>query len=81
MRLQAVRSEFILLDIGLLRMDGDQVASQPRRKGLIDAVIIAVSACGQAEDRRRSREAGFNHHFVKPIDDNALVTLIGQPAS
>ncbi|MGD0039473.1 MAG: hypothetical protein ABSE84_03475 [Isosphaeraceae bacterium] len=40
--------------------------------------IIAVTGYGQEDDRCRSREAGFNHHLVKPIDYNVLVTLIGQ---
>jgi PAS domain S-box-containing protein len=75
------RPEFILLDIGLPGMDGYQVASQLRRDGLTDSVIIAVSGYGQEQDRRRSREAGFDHHLVKPIDYDALVTLIGQPTA
>ena len=41
-------------------------------------MIIAVTGYGQEDDRRRSREAGFDHHLVKPIDHNVLVTLIGQ---
>ncbi len=77
----AFRPGFILLDIGLPGMDGYQVARQLRQKGFQDAVIIAISGYGQEEDRLRSREAGFNHHLVKPVDYRALVTLIGQPTS
>ena len=40
-----------------------------------DALIIAVSGYGQPDDLRRSREAGFDHHLVKPIDFDALMTL------
>ena len=40
-----------------------------------DAVIIAVSGYGQPEDLRRSREAGFDQHLVKPIDHDALMDL------
>ena len=75
------RPEFILLDIGLPGMDGYQVAKRLREEGLGEAVIIAVSGYGQEEDRRRSREAGFDHHLVKPVDYHALVTLIGQPVA
>ena len=41
-----------------------------------DAVIIAVSGYGQDEDRRRSKEAGFDHHLVKPVDYDALPSLV-----
>jgi CheY-like chemotaxis protein len=40
------------------------------------AIVIAVSGYGQDEDRRRSREAGFDYHLVKPIDFDALVSLL-----
>ena len=73
------RPEFILLDIGLPGMDGYQVARRLRQEGLSEAVIIAVSGYGQEEDRRRSSDAGFDHHLVKPVDYDALVMLIGQP--
>lgn len=38
--------------------------------------LIALSGWGQHEDRRESREAGFDHHFVKPVDVEALIELI-----
>ena len=73
------RPEFVLLDLGLPGMDGYQVATRLRQEqGSQDAVIIAVTGYGQEDDRCRSREAGFNHHLVKPIDHNVLNTLIGQ---
>ena len=73
------RPEFVLLDLGLPGMDGYQVATRLRQEqGSQDAVIIAVTGYGQEDDRCRSREAGFNHHLVKPIDHNVLITLIGQ---
>jgi CheY-like chemotaxis protein len=72
--------EVVLLDIGLPGMDGYQVARQLRSDGCCaGSTIIAVSGYGQDEDRRRSREAGFNHHLVKPLDYDALTTLISQP--
>jgi PAS domain S-box-containing protein len=74
------RPEYVLLDIGLPGMDGYEVASRLRGEGFKDALIIAVTGYGQAEDRRRSREAGFDYHLVKPVDFDALVTLIGQTA-
>jgi CheY-like chemotaxis protein len=74
------RLEFILLDIGLPGMDGYQVATYLRREECSkDAVLIAITGYGQEDDRRRSREAGFDHHLVKPIDYGALITVIGDP--
>lgn len=73
------RPDFLLLDIGLPGMDGYQVASKLREdehcKG---CTIIAVSGYGQEEDRRRSRAAGFDHHLVKPVEFDALVSLLAQ---
>ncbi len=61
-------------------MDGYRVASALREdERSKDAVIIAVSGYGQDEDRRRSQAAGFDHHLVKPVDFDSLVSLIGGP--
>jgi CheY-like chemotaxis protein len=71
--------EFVLLDIGLPGMDGYEVAARLRREeGCKDALIVAVSGYGQEDDRRRSKEAGFDHHLVKPIDHDALFTLLSR---
>ncbi len=76
---QTLRPEFILLDIGLPGMDGYEVAATLRKDGFCkNSVIIAVSGYGQEEDRRRSREAGFDHHLVKPVDFDTLTTLLGR---
>jgi len=73
------KPEFVLLDLGLPGMDGYQVVKRLRQEqGSQDAVIIAVTGYGQEDDLSRSREAGFDHHLVKPIDHNMLVTLISQ---
>ncbi|HYD49581.1 MAG TPA: hybrid sensor histidine kinase/response regulator, partial [Terriglobales bacterium] len=67
----------ILLDIGLPEMDGFEVARQLRRDpATAEALIIAVTGYGTERDRRRGREAGFDHHLVKPIDLNHLRDLI-----
>jgi PAS domain S-box-containing protein len=74
------RPRFVLLDIGLPGMDGFEVARRLRREECgHDVVMIAVTGYGQEEDRRRSRAAGFDHHLVKPIDHNALITLLTAP--
>jgi signal transduction histidine kinase/CheY-like chemotaxis protein len=70
--------EYVLLDIGLPGMDGYQLASQLRREEWgRAAVLIAISGYGQTEDRRRSEAVGIDHHLVKPVDLDALVSLIG----
>ena len=74
---RAQRPEFVLLDIGLPGMDGFEVAAMLRQEGCCEgAVFIAISGYGQDEDRRRSKEAGFDYHLVKPIDHDALLTLL-----
>lgn len=72
----------VLLDIGLPGMDGYEVArrlrAEPRCAG---ALIIALSGYGQDEDRRLSREAGFDHHLVKPVDLEQIYALLRDPQS
>lgn len=69
--------DLVLLDIGLPGMDGFQVAEQIRsRKSGRNIVLIALTGYGQEADRRRSAEAGFDYHFVKPIDLEELAQLL-----
>lgn len=71
------RPEVVLLDIGLPGMDGFEVARKLREQEWMDGVmLVAMTGYGQEEDRRRSKEAGFDHHMVKPIDPGALQTLL-----
>jgi PAS domain S-box-containing protein len=71
--------DLVLLDIGLPGMDGYEVARQLRRMGeLKETLLIAMTGYGQAEDRLRSQAAGFQHHLVKPVDTEALRTLLGE---
>ena len=73
----AFRPDVVLLDIGLPGMSGHEVAAQLRRlPGLASALLLAVTGYGQAEDRDRSRQAGFDAHWTKPIDHDALLRLI-----
>lgn len=73
------RPDVVLLDIGLPGMDGYEVAQQLRElPGLKDIRLVAVTGYGHAEDRLRSREAGFDDHLVKPVEFAVLErTLAG----
>jgi PAS domain S-box-containing protein len=72
--------EVILLDIGLPGMDGYEVARQVRRRpGLERPLLIALTGYGQESDRRRSHEAGFDRHIVKPVDPEQLMALVTCP--
>ena len=69
--------EVVLLDIGLPGLDGYQVAKRLREDEELDgALLVAMTGYGQPDDRRRSREAGIHHHFVKPVEPFVLRTLL-----
>jgi phosphotransferase system HPr (HPr) family protein len=68
--------DFVLLDIGLPRLNGYQVASALRQELTGPFVIIAITGYGQEEDRRQALAAGCDYHFLKPIDAEALITLL-----
>ncbi len=72
-----IRPQVILLDIGLPKMDGYQVARRLREHPeLLEARIVAMTGYGQENDRRLSQEAGFDQHMVKPVDLDALETML-----
>jgi CheY-like chemotaxis protein len=63
-------------------MDGYEVARRLRREECCkDAVIVAATGYGQEEDRRRTKEAGFDYHLVKPINYGVLTSLLSQIAN
>jgi DNA-binding response OmpR family regulator len=71
------RPDVVLLDLALgPGPDGYEVARQVRRRAGAQPVILCVSGYGRDEDRRRSREAGCDHHLVKPADPEELGRLL-----
>ncbi len=71
------RPDVVFLDIGMPGMDGYEVARRLRQQpGLGDVVLAALTGWGQQKDRRRSAEAGFNHHLVKPPEPKVLDELL-----
>ncbi len=69
--------DVVFMDIGLPGMDGYQVArdlrGRPETTGL---PLVAVTGYAEDEARRRSREAGFDHHLVKPVDPDAILAVV-----
>jgi CheY-like chemotaxis protein/two-component sensor histidine kinase len=73
----ACRPRMVLLDIGMPGMDGYEVARRLRASPHAPrASLVALTGWGQDEDRKRVREAGFDHHLVKPADLGTLQSLI-----
>ena len=71
------RPEVVILDLGLPGISGYEVARSLRdENGGDDPLLVAVSGYGREEDYCRSREAGFNHHFTKPVNFSALLHAV-----
>ena len=74
---EALRPDVVLLDIGMPNLNGydacRRIREQPWGQGMF---LIALTGWGQEEDRRRTEEAGFNQHIVKPVDPAALMKLL-----
>ena len=75
---QAHGPEVVLLDLGLPGMDGHEVARQLRGHNGGGPRIVALTGYGRDEDRRRSQEAGFADHLVKPVDPEELRKSLGE---
>ena len=77
---RAVQPEIVLLDIGLPGMNGYEVARRLRQQPEMEKVLlVAVTGYGQEEDRRRSKNAGFDRHLVKPLTLDDLDKLLANP--
>jgi CheY-like chemotaxis protein/two-component sensor histidine kinase len=72
------RPQAIILDIGMPGMNGYEVARRIRVEAWGErTLLIAVTGWGQAEDKQRSRDAGFDHHLTKPIDVAEVEKILG----
>jgi PAS domain S-box-containing protein len=80
--LEAVRAaaaflpDVVLLDIGLPKMNGYEAGRRIREQRGKEVVLVALTGWGAEEDRRQSREAGFDHHMTKPVEVDALQELL-----
>jgi two-component system CheB/CheR fusion protein len=71
------RPEIALLDIGMPKLDGYEVARRIRAMPWGSHVtLVALTGWGQDSDRRRSNESGFDLHLVKPLDLDRLAELL-----
>jgi PAS domain S-box-containing protein len=74
---EAFRPDVALLDIGMPGKNGYEVAREIRAKPWGRAMLlVAVTGWGQSEDKRRAKDAGFDHHFTKPLDLDALSAFL-----
>jgi CheY-like chemotaxis protein len=71
-----MQPDVVLLDIGLPKLDGYAAARRIRQERGAAVVLIALTGWGQEDDRRRSQEAGFDHHLTKPVEFEALQPLL-----
>ena len=76
-RVQTLKPDVVLLDIGLPEMNGYEVARRIRSlKGLEQVRLVALTGYGQSEDKQRTRDAGFDDHLVKPVDFSSLLRAL-----
>jgi CheY-like chemotaxis protein len=74
-----VRPDVVLLDIGLPKMSGYDVARRIRAMdGMEGILLVAITGWGQSKDRQLAHEAGFDRHLVKPVDPELLLQLVAQ---
>lgn len=70
------KTEVVLSDLGLPDVDGYAFARMVRERGY-QTRLVAVSGYGNASDRARAQDAGFDQHITKPVDAATLVQLLG----
>ena len=72
----AMHPDVVLLDIGLPKVNGYEVARRIRAmSGMQDCLLVAITGWGQPRDRQLAREAGFDEHLVKPVEPETLLRL------
>jgi DNA-binding response OmpR family regulator len=71
------RPDVAILDIGLPKVNGYDLAKQIRQRAWAkDVVLVALTGWGQAQHRLRSQESGFNHHLTKPVEFDVLQQIL-----
>jgi CheY-like chemotaxis protein len=76
-RAEGFRPELILMDLGLPRLNGYEACRRIREKPWgAEVVIVACTGYGMEADRKKTQEAGFDQHLLKPVDPKELATVI-----
>jgi len=75
---QEFKPDVLLLDIGMPKLSGYDVARRVRDARGPGVLIVAITGWGQEEDRQRAHDAGFDRHFTKPVDYAALLAVIDE---
>ena len=70
--------DVVFIDLGLPGVDGYEVARRLRSTGPKGLCLVALTGYGQPEDRRRTQDAGFDSHLVKPVTPDQLFELIAR---
>ena len=68
--------EVAILDIGMPGISGHAVARELRKQRGDEVILVALSGLGEASDKARAADAGFNRHFTKPVDIKALADYL-----
>jgi CheY-like chemotaxis protein len=72
------RPKVVLLDLGMPCMNGFEAARRFRADPMFGSpILVAITGWGSEEDRQRTRQAGFAHHLVKPVEPTMIVKLLG----
>jgi CheY-like chemotaxis protein len=71
--------ELVFLDIGMPDIDGYEVARRLRSRFNSELTLVALTGWGTEQDRRKSREAGFDHHLTKPVELAAVEAVMAAP--
>jgi signal transduction histidine kinase/ActR/RegA family two-component response regulator len=79
-RAETTRPDIVLIDIGLPRMDGYEVARRIRARRGTAPILVAITGYGRADDRRLSLEAGFDAHLTKPVTPEQLAQVLAAEA-
>ena len=76
----AFKPAVVLLDIGMPKLSGYDLARRIRDARGACVLIVAIAGWGQEDDRQRARDAGIDHHFTKPVDFESLLDIIDREA-